>query len=102
MSTKKNYLKSRPVCKVTFSLPQEAVKTAKTVHLVGAFNDWDEAGHPMRKQKDGSFSATLELEKGHEYQFRYLIDGSKWENDWNADRYVPSGLDVCDNSVVIV
>ena len=40
--------------------------------------------------KDGSFSAKLELDAGREYQFRYLIDGSRWENDWKADKYIPA------------
>jgi hypothetical protein len=33
---------------------------------------------------------TLELAKGNSYQFRYLIDGNNWQNDWHADRYVPN------------
>lgn len=83
-------------------MPREAVKSAKTVSIVGEFNNWDTHTHRMRKQKHGSVAVTLELEKGREYQFRYLIDGSVWENDWNADQYVPSGIDACENSLVAV
>jgi 1,4-alpha-glucan branching enzyme len=95
---KKQHLKSRPVCKVTFYLPA-AVK-AETVHLVGDFNEWDEHSHPMTQLKDGRFSITLELDLGQEYQFRYLVNQSEWHNDWEADKYVPNPFSG-DNSVII-
>ncbi len=56
----------------------------------------------MKKLKDGDYSIKLDLETGRAYQFRYLIDEVKWENDWNADKYVRSVYGDCDNSVVIV
>lgn len=95
---KKQYLKSKPICKVTFYLPA-AVK-AETVHLVGDFNNWDEHSTPMKKLKDDRFTVMLELESGHEYQFRYLVDQSEWHNDWEADKYVPNPFSG-DNSVVV-
>ncbi|RMF04328.1 MAG: glycoside hydrolase [Bacteroidetes bacterium] len=98
MITKK-FLKSKPVCKATFTLPVEAAPAAKAVALVGDFNDWKvEKAVKLKKQK-GQFKATVELEAGKEYQFRYLIDGENWENDWAADAYVPTPYGV-DNSVV--
>jgi 1,4-alpha-glucan branching enzyme len=100
MSLKKKYLKNKPLCKVTFSLPQKAAQSAKTVNLVGEFNDWDKQATPMKKLKDGSFTEVLDLETGREYQFRYLIDGETWENDWEADKYIFSHFGVCENSVV--
>lgn len=102
MSIKKQYLKSKPLCKVTFSLPKEAVTIAKKVTLVGDFNDWNIKAAPMKKLKDGSFKVTYDLGVGQEYQFRYLIDGKTWENDWSADKYVSSGLSSDDNSVVVL
>ncbi len=95
---KKQYLKSKPICKVTFYLPA-AVK-AETVHLVGDFNKWDEHSTPMKKLKDDRFTVMLELESGKEFQFRYLIDQSEWHNDWEADKYVPNPFSG-DNSVVV-
>lgn len=96
----KKFLKSKPVCKATFTLPAEAAQGAKKVFLVGDFNDWDTAeGIAMKKQKGGIFKTTVELETGKEYQFRYLLDGETWENDWEADKYVASPFGV-DNSVV--
>lgn len=94
----KKYFKSKPTCKVTFSLPAEV--EARQVNLVGDFNNWDESGTPMKRQKDGSFSVALELEKGREYQFRYLVNQVAWHNDWAADKYVPNPF-YGDNSVVI-
>ena len=97
----KQFLKSKPVCKATFSLPVEAVPAAKSVALLGEFNNWDlENPVSMKKQKDGSFKTTLELETGKEYAFRYLLDGVKWENDNAADKYVATPFGT-ENSVVI-
>lgn len=102
MSLKKQYLKSKPVCKVTFSLPKDAGDGAKKVFLVGEFNEWKMDATPMRKQKSGEFTTTVELAPGHDYQFRYFIDGQVWENDWDADRYEYSPFGNCENSVVSV
>jgi 1,4-alpha-glucan branching enzyme len=97
MIAKRQYLKSKPVCKVTFQLSTEA----KHVALVGEFNGWNEASTPMKKSKDGIFSASLELETGREYQYRFLIDGSNWLNDEHADKQVPTPLGN-ENSVVVL
>jgi 1,4-alpha-glucan branching enzyme len=66
----KEYLKEKPVCKVTFSLP-EAIQ-ADSAQLLGDFNNWNPANAAMKKQTDGHFTITLDLDKGREYQFRYL------------------------------
>ncbi len=86
----KQFLKDRPVCKVTFNLPHAAAPDAKTVSVVGEFNNWSPDATPMRRQEDNGFSVSLELEKGRSYRFRYVIDGLKYENDWAADRYQPN------------
>lgn len=96
---KKQHLKSKPVCKVTFTLP-ESIK-AETAHLVGDFNSWDEKATPMKLvKKSGQFSISLDLEVGREYQFRYLVNSTEWRNDEQADKYVPNPFSG-DNSVVI-
>ncbi len=100
MSIKKQFLKTKPVCKVTFKLPAKTTQRAETVHLVGEFNHWTTNATPMRKLKRGGYSATLELEVGREYQFRYLINGDEWINDGEADRYVPTVYPSVENSVV--
>lgn len=99
---KKQYSAKKDTCKVTFSLPAEAVSEAKSVVVLGDFNDWNTEGVPLKAQKDGSFKTLLELNVGQSYEFRYLIDGYRWENDYNADRYVPSPYQGVDNGLVEV
>jgi 1,4-alpha-glucan branching enzyme len=100
MALTKQYLKSKPVVKVTFRLPKEAAPEANVVSLVGEFNNWNIQATAMEKLKNGSWRTTLELEPGRDYQYRYLIDETTWENDWEADKYVRSSFGNCDNSVV--
>jgi len=102
MGIKKQFLKSKPECKVTFTLPKKAVEKAGKVTLVGEFNNWSESATPMQKQKNGGFTVSLNLPTGREYQYRYLLDGIHWENDWQADKYMPSGIPGVENSVVIL
>jgi 1,4-alpha-glucan branching enzyme len=86
--------------KVTFDLPKAAVENAETVAVLGDFNQWDiQQGIELKKQKDGSFKATVELEAGRNYQYRFLIDGRRWENAWNAEAYEPTPFGTY-NSVV--
>ena len=96
---KKRYLKSKPACRVTFYTAPEL--EAEEVTLVGEFNQWDEYATPMRPLKDGRFKATVELPVDSRFQFRYLINNSEWQNDWEADQYVPNPFSG-DNSVVEV
>lgn len=102
MSLKKKYLKSKPVCKVTFEIPGNLVKGAKDVALVGEFNNWDVNETKMRKVKSGAFTRTLDLDAGREYQYRYLVDGKRWINDPKADRFIPAGFGAEENCVVEV
>ncbi len=103
MSLKKQFSKTKPVCKVTFSLPQEAVNKAEQVLLLGEFNDWNAADAvAMKASKKGDFEAVVELATGRNYEFRYLINNETWENDWNADDYIPSPYTGVYNSVVYV
>lgn len=97
---KKKFLKTK--CKVTFELPESLTEGAETVYLVGQFNDWDERSQPMEKltvRKTTRFVLTLDLDLNREYQYRYLVNGLKWENDWHADKYTPNPF-TGDNSVV--
>lgn len=74
--------------KITFSLPAEIVADASSGLLLGEFNNWDkEQGFSLKKSKDGSMKATVELEAGKSYEYRYLLDGGRWVNDENASAY---------------
>ena len=99
MFTKK-YLKTKNVCRVRFKLQKEVIGPAETVNLVGGFNNWDESAGAMKKLKNGDFSAVLDLELERSYQFRYLVDDTRWINDEKADIYLPSPFHGEDNSVI--
>jgi hypothetical protein len=92
-----------PVQKVTFVLSAEIVADASNGLLLGEFNNWDiENGFSLKKSKDGSMKATVSLEGGRSYQYRYLLEGGRWENDHNAHGYSQvEGFDIV-NCVVHV
>ena len=102
MCLKKDYLAKKNQCKVTFIHPMEAAQDATKVYLVGDFNGWNTGATPMKRKKNGSFETSINLEVGHEYQFRYLLDEHEWHNDWAADRYQNDPDTSSDNSVVVV
>ena len=86
-------------CKVTFELPPEV--QASRAHVCGDFNDWSPTATPMKRRKDGRLAATVTLDAGRRYRFRYLLDDGRWENDWAADDYAPNDFGG-DDSVVEV
>lgn len=47
---------------------------AKTVTLVGDFNEWNSDALPMKQMPDGSWLLTLELKHGH-HRYAFLVDG---------------------------
>ena len=100
MITKKR-LKTRPVCKVTFTLSEKEANFAKKANIVGDFNKWDSDATPMKRLKKGVFTTTVDFEQGKEHQFRYLLDDTDWENDPTADKFVPTPYGDSENSVII-
>lgn len=87
--------------RVTFTLTSEHLDNdeAESVYLVGDFNYWDETATPMQRTKNGDWQVTLELAPEREYQFRYLVNGNRWQNEWHADRFVANPFSG-DNSIV--
>ncbi|WP_319524999.1 isoamylase early set domain-containing protein [uncultured Desulfosarcina sp.] len=100
MGIRKQFLKTKPVCKVTFTIPEKKENAAKIAHVVGEFNDWSTTANPMKRLKKGGFSTTVDLETGRSYQFRYLLEASHWENDSDADGYLPTPYGDSRNSVI--
>ncbi len=47
---------------------------AKSVSLVGDFNEWQPAAHPMTRMPDGAWRIRMELPHGH-HQYLFLVDG---------------------------
>ncbi len=101
MALKKTFSKDKKRCSVTFIVEKDAAKDAQTINIAGDFNSWSSTETPLKKAKDGSFSVKLSLDADREYQFRYLIDGCRWENDWAADKYIPAPYSNAENSVVV-
>lgn len=101
MSLKKQYNETKTLCKVTFILAKDIVHSANKVTLAGDFNNWDIESIPMKKLKSGEFSVSVDLKKGKEYEFKYLINGKAWLNETEADKLVPNKFQT-ENSVVIV
>ena len=96
---KKSYSKTGKVCRVTFKYNNP--ENAETAAIAGEFNDWSLTENPMKKLKNGTFSATLSLEAGNSYRFRYVLNGDSWVNDEDAHSYVANDYGE-DNSVVVV
>lgn len=95
---KKTYVKSRKVWKVRFELPESEWPvgvTMRSVHLAGDFNQWSKTKAEMTLRKK-IYGLTLELPPG-EYQYRYVVNGTDWYNEWHADGYAPNeaGSDNC-------
>jgi hypothetical protein len=84
---------------VTFTLPADV--HAGTVALCGEFNAWSADDIRLERGSDGSWRATVPLEPGRSYRYRYLLDGQRWENDRRADRYVPNPLGSTDSVIVV-
>ncbi len=102
MGIKKQYLKTKSMCKVTFRIDKNVAGSAIAANLVGDFNDWNIEATPMKGLKNGAFTVTMDLEPQKEYQFRYLLDKTSWMNDWDADKYIPTIYGDSENSVIVI
>ena len=103
MPIKKKYLKTKPICKVTFKVPAEIGNNHRSAYVLGSFNNWSKTAHRMKKLvKDGSFSIMIDLEVGNEYEFKYLLDNDIWWNDSEADKHVTTHYGDSSNSVISV
>ena len=96
MAIKKQFLKSKPVCKVTFTV---AAEEAKNVEVVGSFNEWNAEATPLKKLKNGTFKGTFDLPMENSYEFRYIVDGN-FINDEAADRYQWNDYAGTENAVI--
>ncbi len=82
--------------KVTFVLP--ATEPAAKVSVLGDFNEWKEGATTLRKRGD-SRSASVTLEGGRRYAFRYRTADGEWFNDDAADAYEQGDFGV-ENSII--
>ena len=100
MSIKKQFVKSKDLYKVTWSIDKKTANGADNIVLSGNFNDWSYTQDVFTKLKSGAFKLTLELPKDAEYQFRYLADGQQWLNDGEADNFVDNQFSNEQNCVI--
>jgi len=84
---------------VTFTLPAEV--RADRVNLCGEFSEWSTEDIKLERAGDGSWQATVALEPGRTSRYRYLLDGQRWENAWQADGYVPNPYGSDDSLIVV-
>lgn len=96
MSIKKQFIKTKPVCKVTFSV---TAKEASTAAVIGDFNGWNPAEGILTKSKTGTFKNTFELAKDASYEFKYFVDGV-YINESEADAMVWNEFAGAENSVL--
>ncbi|MDX1327566.1 MAG: isoamylase early set domain-containing protein [Arenibacter sp.] len=81
MAITKQYLKTKPICKVTFTV---AAKDAKKVAVVGDFNNWDPKANTLKKLKNGTFKGAINFPKDTSTEFKYLID-EQFVNEEDGD-----------------
>ena len=98
MGISKQYLKSKPICKVTFSVP---AKEANRVSVAGEFNEWNTEATILKKLKNGTFKGSLDLPKDAKFQFKYVVDG-QWTNETDADGYQWSDFASAENSLLVL
>lgn len=94
MLTKK-FFKTKDETDVTFEFNRGDVTSAA---LVCDFNDWQAVEMKFNK-KTQSYKTKIRLPKGKTFHFRYLLNGTEWENDYQADQYVANEFG-SENSVV--
>tara|TARA_R110000868_G_scaffold44179_2_gene147823 strand:+ start:1151 stop:1492 length:342 start_codon:yes stop_codon:yes gene_type:complete len=83
MSVKKQFIKTKPVCKVTFSVE---AKVASNASVVGDFNNWCPEEGALSKLKNGNFKGVFNVDKDASYEFKYVIDGV-FVNEDEADSF---------------
>lgn len=83
---------------VRFKLPSEA--GAERAWVVGEFNNWSMASHPMKRKDDGSLELVVTLVPGT-YRFRYYLGDGRWENAWDAETYAANEFGGADSVVVV-
>ena len=98
MSIKKQFIKTKPVVKVTFTV---AAKEANNAAVVGDFNNWNVQEGELSKLKNGTFKGIFDVAKDASYEFKYVIDGA-FVNDAEADSYRWNEFAGAENSVLEV
>ena len=97
-AAKKCAAKKAATKSVTFTIHAEK---GKAVYVAGEFNQWNPTAKKMAyKAKGGLYTATVKLEAGKDYQYKFVIDGT-WCADPENTNAVPNDQGTF-NSVITV
>ena len=64
---------------VTFRFPTMLVPNAQRVAVIGTFNDWNPAAHPLRRAGDFWWIITVPLPPGR-VVYCFDVDGATWQD----------------------
>jgi 1,4-alpha-glucan branching enzyme len=98
MSIKKQFVKTKPLCKVTFSVE---AKEAIEASVIGDFNNWNPEEGSLNKLKNGTFKGVFNIDKDASYEFKYVIDGA-FVNEADADFFLWNEFAGNENGVLTV
>lgn len=62
------------------------IPDAREVYVAGDFNGWDVKSIPMKREKNGTWSAKVKLAPGR-YEYNFYVDG-EWVNNTACDEIV--------------
>ena len=94
MSVSKRFNEKNKKLTVVFYVNRQAAQGAERIDLICEHNGWQAVA--LKPQKNGTFRGSITLKVGdqpsYQYKFKYTFaDGTvKYDNDWNAERYVPN------------
>jgi len=98
MPIKKQFIKTKSVCKVTFSVE---AKEAIQASVIGDFNNWNSEKGTLNKLKNGTFKGVFSIDKDASYEFKYVIDGA-FVNETEADSFLWNEFAGNENGVLTV
>lgn len=61
---------------------------AQSVAVAGSFTNWEQSPVPLKRQKNGVWKTTLELDPG-QHEYRFLVDG-QWVDDPDCPQRAPN------------
>ena len=76
-------IEKRSKNEITFVFDQ--IPDAKSVYLVGDFNEWDPKARRMVKARNGTFRAKMKLPPG-DHSYKFVVDGI-WLADPSCEQY---------------
>ena len=87
---RKESVKGSGKVRVTFVLPKD--QPHGKVSVVGDFNGWRPEATPLARRANQTFSASVALDAGGRFAFRYLTGTGLWLDEPEADAREPNGF----------